>query len=101
MKIRTCVFIAALVSAISLQDRADAQTLGASNDPLRQGRALLIGNFNYKDTGWPRLDDVPLQITALEKGLKNHFDAVEVALNLDIQQLREKISGFLRVYGNS
>jgi TPR repeat protein len=46
------------------------------------------------------LDDVSLQLAALERGLKNHFDSVEVVRNLEAEQLRQKLSGFLRDYGN-
>jgi TPR repeat protein len=98
---RTCLFIAAmLVAAISSPHRADAQMPPASGDPLRHGHALLIGNSHYRDRGWAQLDDVPLQIEALRKGLLGHFDDVQVEQDLDIEQLRQKIDGFLRTYGN-
>jgi invasion protein IalB len=98
---RRCLFIAAMLAVlISLQNRAASQTPQPSYDPLRHGRALLIGNSQYKDGGWPTLDDIPLQLTALEMGLRDHFDTVEVVQNLDTEQLRQKINSFVRVYGN-
>ena len=97
---RTCLFIIALVAAISWHHRAVAQSLTASDDPLRRGHALIIGNSTYKDTRWPRLDDVALQVAALEKGLKSHFDKVEVMQNLETDQLRQKINSFVRSHGN-
>jgi cyclase len=75
-----------------------AQTTQATADPLRHGHALLIGNSNYSN--WPRLDDVPLQLDELAAGLKSHFDTVQVAKDLKIEPLRQRINGFLRSYGN-
>jgi len=69
-----------------------------SDDPLRHGHALLVGNAHY--IAWPQLDDVPLQLDELEKGLKNHFDTVDAVKDLETEQLRQKINGFLRTYGN-
>ena len=70
------------------------------HDPLRRGHALLIANSHYKDSRWPRLDDVPLQVAALEKGLRDHFDTVVVVQNLETEQLRQKLYTFLQSYGN-
>jgi uncharacterized caspase-like protein len=70
------------------------------DDPLRRGHALLIANATYRDSRWPRLDDVPLQVTALQKGLKDHFDTVEVVQDFETEALRQKINGFLRHHGN-
>jgi hypothetical protein len=98
---RNCVLVAAmLIAAISLSHRAAAQTLSGSDDPLRHGHALLIGNSQYQDRTWDQLLDVPLQLDELAKGLKSHFDTVEVVKDLKIDALRQKINGFLRSYGN-
>ena len=76
---RTCLFIAAvLAAAISSAERVGAQVSRASDDPLRHGHALLIGNSHYRDSRWPALDDIPLQIDALREGLQAHFDTVQV-----------------------
>jgi Caspase domain len=74
--------------------------LSGSDDPLRHGHALLIGNSQYRDRAWDQLLDVPLQLDELEKGLKSHFDTVEVVKDLEIDALRQKVNGFLRSYGN-
>src|SRR5229473_3485035 len=96
---RNCLVIAALlVAAILLPHHAAAQMLPATDDPLRRGHALLIGNSHYR--AWPQLDDVPLQLDELAEGLKNHFETVEVVKDLEIDPLRQKINGFLRSYGN-
>jgi hypothetical protein len=81
---RPCLYYIAAVfaAALFLQNRAVAQAPQASYDPLRHGHALLIGNSQYRDVGWAVLDDIPLQLRALESGLKNHFDDVEVVQNL-------------------
>jgi hypothetical protein len=101
MNMRTCLFIfALLVGAASLVDRADAQVSRLADDPLRHGHALLIGNSHYRDSRWPRLDDIPLQLDALRKGLEPHFDTVQVEKDLETDQLRAKLTGFLRSYGN-
>jgi hypothetical protein len=101
MNMRACLFIAAmLVAAISLPHRADAQVTQASNDPLRHGHVLLIGNSHYRDPRWPQLIDIPLQLDALRRGLQGHFDTVQVEQDLEAEQLRQKINGFLRTYGN-
>ncbi len=92
------VIAALLVAAISLPHRAAAQMLPATDDPLRRGHALLIGNSHYR--AWPQLDDVPLQLDELAEGIKNHFETVEVVKDLEIDLLRQKINGFLRSYGN-
>jgi hypothetical protein len=90
------VFLSAVISS---REPAAAQTTQAAVDPLRHGHALLIGNSNYSN--WPRLDDVPLQLSELAAGLKSHFDTVEVVRDLKIEPLRQKINGFLRSYGNN
>jgi Caspase domain len=96
---RNCLLIATmLVTAISLPHRAAAQVLSGSDDPLRHGHALLIGNSHYR--AWPQLVDVPLQLDELARGLKKHFDTVEVVKDLETDPLRQKINGFLRSYGN-
>jgi len=98
---RACLFIALIfLTALSFQPRADAQVLPFTADPLRKGHALLIGNSHYRDRRWPQLYDIPLQLNALEKGLKYHFEHVEVAHDLETDQLRQKINTFLRNYGN-
>src|SRR4030081_1384081 len=94
------VIAAMLVAAISSPYRAEAQVPRASDDPLRHGRALLIGNSHYKDTGWARLDDIPLQLKLLKEGLNDHFDDVDIALDLGTKDLRNKIDDFLRRHGN-
>ena len=96
---RTCLFVAAaVVAALSLQHRVAAQVSSASDDPLRHGHALLIGNSHYR--AWPQLVDVPLQLDELAEGLKIHFDTVDVARDLETAPLRQKINTFLRSYGN-
>jgi formylglycine-generating enzyme required for sulfatase activity len=96
---RTRLFLAAmLVTAILSPNCVDAQTSQGSDDPLRHGHALLIGNSNYR--AWPQLVDVPLQLDELARGLESHFDTVEVVKDLEIDALRQKINGFLRSYGN-
>src|SRR5262249_41076621 len=100
MNMRTCLFIVALlVAAISSAERTDAQ-VSQSDDPLRHGHALLIGNSHYRDSRWPQLDDISLQLDALRKGLEPHFDTVQVEKDLETEQLRAKINIFLRSYGN-
>jgi len=89
-----------LVAAISSPHHADAQVLPGSNDPLRHGRALLIGNSHYRDSGWPPLDDIPLQLAQLEKSLKDHFDTVKVVQDLEAIPLFDTINDFVRTYGN-
>jgi hypothetical protein len=88
--------LTATLLTIELASLAHAQV----SDRLRRGHALLIGNFQYQDTNWPPLDDVPLQLAALASGLKAHFETVDVAKNLKTEELRQKINGFLRTYGN-
>ena len=104
MNMRICLFIAAmLVAAILSPHRADAQGPPASDDPLQQlqhGHALLIGISHYRDRRWARLDDISLQLTQLAKGLKDHFDTVEVVQDLEDKQLRDKINDFVRTNGN-
>jgi carboxyl-terminal processing protease len=101
MNMRIYLLIAAaLLAAISFQHRSYGQVLQTADDPLRHGHALLIGNAQYRDSGWATLADIPLQLGALERGLKNHFDTVEVVQNIETEQLRQKVNGFLRDYGN-
>jgi formylglycine-generating enzyme required for sulfatase activity len=82
------------------QPVAAAPLAQKSDDPLRHGHALLIGNSIYKDRNWPQLDDIPLQLKALYDGLKDHFDSVEVSQNLETEKLWQTIDNFVRVYGN-
>ena len=100
MNLRICLFIAAvLVAAILSPHCADAQGPPASDDPLQQlqhGHALLIGTAHYRDGRWSNLDDIPLQLEHLEKGLKGHFNTVEKVQDLETTQLRDKIDDFLR-----
>src|SRR5215831_1062133 len=100
MSMRIWLFVAVVLAAAISLHRADAQAPRASDDPLRHGRALLIGNSHYKDSRWARLDDIPLQFDALRRGLQGHFDTVQVEQNLEAEQLRQKINDFLRTYGN-
>jgi hypothetical protein len=99
---RTCLVAVAVVvvTAISALHRAVAQAPQTSDDPLRHGHALLIGNSHYRDPGWPQLDDIPLQLDTLQKGLRAHFDSLEVVEDLKTKELREKINDFVRTYGN-
>jgi TPR repeat protein len=98
---RTWFAIAAvLVAAISSLHPTAAQVLSASNDPLRHGHALLIGNSRYSDPRWTRLDDIPLQLGLLEKGLREHFDTVKVVQDLEAVPLLATINDFVREYGN-
>jgi hypothetical protein len=98
---RVCLLIAAmLAAAILLPQRILAQGTRTSDDPLRHGHALLIGNAYYKDPGWPRLDDIPLQLEPLQRGLQGHFDTIQVAKDLKTEQLRQTISNFVRTHGN-
>jgi hypothetical protein len=98
---RTCVVMAVmLVAAFALPRRADAQVPQASDDPLRRGHALLIGNSHYEDRGWPQLDDIPLQLKQLKEGLEFHFDKVEIAENLKTDKLLETIKRFIKENGN-
>jgi hypothetical protein len=60
--------VAMVVAVISSPHRADAQ-VPPPDDPLRHGHALLIGNSHYRDSRWPQLDDIPLQLDALQSGL--------------------------------
>jgi len=101
MNTRTCLFIVAiLAAAISAPQRAVTQVPLASNDPLWQGHALLIGNSHYRDPGWPRLDDISLQLMQLEKGLKDHFNTVETVQDSEAIPLLNKIFEFVRKHGN-
>jgi|HubBroStandDraft_6_1064221.scaffolds.fasta_scaffold350846_1 hypothetical protein len=91
---------AILVAAILSPYRADAQAPPGSDDPLRHGHALLIGNSHYWASGWPPLDDIPLQLAQLKNGLKEHFDTVKVVEDLQAIPLLATINDFLREYGN-
>jgi TPR repeat protein len=91
---------AMLMAAIFLAYRANAQVPRALDDPLRRGHALLIGNSHYRDPSWARLDDIPSQLLQLEKGLRDHFDTVQVAQDLEAKALLGKINDFIREYGN-
>jgi hypothetical protein len=71
-----------------------------ADDPLWHGHALLIGNSHYRDPRWPQLDDVSLQMDALRAGLRDHFDTIDMASDLETEQLRQKINSFLQTYGN-
>jgi formylglycine-generating enzyme required for sulfatase activity len=101
MNMRTYLFIFALLVGAALSvHRAEAQVSRPADDPLRHGHALLIGNSHYRDSHWPQLLDIPLQLDALQKGLAAHFDTVQVEEDLDTDQLLAKLFGFLRTYGN-
>jgi Caspase domain/Sel1 repeat len=89
---------AAVAAALFSQQRVAAQVPSASDDPLRHGHALLIGNSRYQ--AWPQLVDVPLQLDELAEGLKVHFDTIDVVRDLETDPLRQKINIFLRSYGN-
>src|SRR5271166_5478936 len=77
-----------------------AETRSASDDPLRHGHALLIGISKYDDRHWPALEDVPLQVEQLRRGLQVHFDTVDTALDLDSDSLGRRIANFLQKYGD-
>ena len=98
---RFFIIAALLLAAVSPLKRAEAQTQ-VLDDPLRHGHALLIGNSNYKDPRWPQLEDIPLQLDALQGGLLqgHHFDTVEVEKDLETEQLRARLYNFLQKYGN-
>jgi hypothetical protein len=97
----THILIVIIALAVPLlQKPAGAQDVSKLDDPLRHGYALLIGNSRYEDRAWPPLNDIPLQLTALKKGLDKHFDRVEIVENLKAEQLRQTINTFLRTYGN-
>src|ERR1700720_2196719 len=91
---------AIFAAAVTLVHIARSQEPLPFDDPLRHGHALLIGVSHYKDKGWDPLDDVPMQLIALQRGLENHFDSVEVVQDPTTEQLRQKIMHFLRYYGN-
>src|SRR6266446_1855645 len=98
---RTWLVIAAMLLAAALSPhRVDAQVPRASDDPLRHGHALLIGNSHYIDPSVTRVDDIPLQLAQLEKGLKDHFDTVKVVQDLQANPLLNRINDFVREYGN-
>jgi hypothetical protein len=98
---RIGLLVAGMVMAATLaMDRACAQARRSSDDPLRHGYALLIGNSHYKDPRWPQLEDIHLQLQQLEKGLSDHFDRVFVAEDLEAISLLARINTFFRQYGN-
>jgi hypothetical protein len=80
--------------------RAERLETQAPDDPLRHGRALLIGNSHYADPQWPELKDIPLQLRQLKKELDKHFNDVEIVENLDFSRLVDKINSFIRNDGN-
>ena len=71
------------------------------NDPLRHGYALVIGSWAYRDSQWPRIDDVQLQIRQPEAALKPHFDDVKVLTNPSFEQLFPPDLRFLGTRGNN
>ncbi len=79
---------------------AEAQTPSASDDPLRHGHALLVGISKYDDRHWSTLDDVPLQIEELKRGLQGHFDTIETYQDLDSYTIRRRLEEFLQNYGD-
>ena len=98
---RCLSIVAFLLAALPFSDHlARAQLSTASDDPLQHGHALLIGIAHYQDNNWPPLEDIPLQIQALRKGLEPHFDSVEFALDLTAAQLRVRLETFLATYEN-
>src|SRR5215510_6743907 len=99
MNMYSCVLIAILLAAATLSPQLIvAQMTRASDDPLQHGHALLIGNAHYKDRGWAQLDDIPLQLDALRRGLEVHFDDIQVVHDLEAEPLRQAINGFVRTY---
>jgi hypothetical protein len=98
---RLTAWAAIVVATLTMMaESAAPQTSRISDDPLRHGHALLVGISHYHDAGWPTLDDVPLQIDALHRGLANHFDTVDVVQDLDTERLRAALLQFMRTYGN-
>jgi TPR repeat protein len=90
----------AVLLATALALASGAARAQSPDDPLRHGHALLIGNAHYLDRRWPPLDDVPLELQELSKGLAKHFDTVEVATNLDSDKLKQTLANFLGKYGS-
>lgn len=77
-----------------------ATVLSADNS-LRPDYALLIGVPAYKDSRWPRLDDITLQIEQLRKGLAPYFrNPIEVIINPNFAALNAGLDTFLRLHGN-
>jgi Caspase domain len=85
---------------MSRRDSTDPAVAPTSDDPLRHGHALLIGNSRYREPSWTPLDDVPLQLAQLENGLKEHFDTVKVVQDLEALPLLNTINDFFRQYWN-
>lgn len=83
-----------------IESSAEGAALGVAkaDDPLRRGHALLIGNARYRE--WPELNQIPKQLNELAQALKNHFETVEVAADLETEPMRQKINSFLRSFGN-
>jgi hypothetical protein len=101
MILRFYLFILALlVALIAAPQSVNAQASSSSADPLRRGHALLIGISHYADSDWPQLDDIPLQLEALQAGLKDHFETIEVRQDLDARELWQTIDHFIRFHGN-
>ncbi len=90
----------AVLLATALALAPGAARAQSPDDPLRHGHALLIGNAHYLDRRWPPLDDVPLELQELSKGLAKHFDTVEVATDLDSDKLKQTLANFLGKYGS-
>jgi hypothetical protein len=65
---------------------------------LRHGHAFLIGVSKYDDRRWPALEDVPLQVEELRRGLQGHFDTIDVVQDLDSDSLRWRVADFLEKY---
>jgi formylglycine-generating enzyme required for sulfatase activity len=89
-----------IVALLGTPQSVNAQASSSSADPLRRGHALLIGISHYADSDWPQLDDIPLQLEALQAGLKDHFETIEVRQDLDARQLWQTIDRFIRSHGN-
>jgi hypothetical protein len=75
-------------------------TICAEDDPLRHGYALIIGVWEYKDSRWPRIDDIELQIQQLQTGLSPHFDSVQILRNPNYDKLETSLREFLKIRGN-
>jgi Ricin-type beta-trefoil lectin domain/Caspase domain len=93
------IILLALSAILWSAHRGQAETPSSSDDPLRHGHALLIGISKYDDRHWPALEDVPLQVEELRRGLQAHFDTVDVARDLDSDSVGRRIASFLQKYG--
>jgi hypothetical protein len=83
----------------------DASTRGrtagaASDDPLRHGHALLIGNARYNDSRLPPLAPIQIHLRELASALGDHFDDVETVTDVNVGELRAKLDNFLRIKGS-